>query len=211
MVVINSSNPDEDGKYWLDPGAFWAAVTYPVVDGNRLTFFSQKEGFFWPGSRQNIVDKAGNRWFASRLGLQVLSGDSIYFIGKDQGLDLPTEARPSKLVEDNKGNIWLYSGAVISCVIPKRGSPGFEVENIINLTKWNGLKGNLNGNCALIIDSQNKLWIGNEKGTGYLDLNNIDLTTARVIPQLLSLNINSEFNDYRNMPDSLKYSFGIFS
>ncbi|MEN8251142.1 MAG: two-component regulator propeller domain-containing protein, partial [Bacteroidota bacterium] len=199
LLITSSSAEDPEGKIWLD-----SRPNNLLLDGDSVTFYSEKEGFFWGGSRENLIDQSGNRWFAGRYGVQVLSGDSIYFIGQEQGLYQNEYDMHYEIVEDRNGNIWLISGSVITCFITQKESSSFEIENIITLTRWNGMKGNWATTSSFMIDRENKLWVGTEKGSSYLDLNEVNLTPAEVKPQLISLDINSKFLDYRNMYDSLK-------
>jgi hypothetical protein len=75
--------------------------------------------------------------------------------------------------------------------------------NLFTFVKADGLKGlDFIGNSALI-DSKNRAWWGSGKGLVMLDLNAFKISEEIPQPRLTGLDINEQFIDYRNIPDSL--------
>ncbi len=175
-------------------------------DGTSLTFISEKEGL----SHNKVIaiqeDKSGNLWFATNGGgLNKFDGKSITHYTEKEGL---AHNLVVSLLLDNDGNIWAATKKGLSClqINDHRHEVGHPSNfRIYNFTIEDGLIGSnfYNPNSAFL-DSKNRAWWGSGKGLSMLDLNTFSFPDQPPNVQLNYVEINEQFIDYRNLPDSFK-------
>lgn len=96
------------------------------------------------------VDKNGTKWFGTNLGLLKFDGVNwVSYTSSNSGI---IEGEISSIAFDKNNNIWVGTVAGVSC---------FDGTNWINLRYDNHPVVGVN---ALVVDSENKKWIGTSKG-----------------------------------------------
>lgn len=171
--------------------------------GSRFVVYSEKEGLFSKRITSIEEDHNGNLWFGT-LGSGLCKFDGITFLyyTEKQGLSYNDVW---SVKEDSIGKIWVGTDKGLSVLIPQKGD--FDKINnnyfVYSFSLQDGLKAtdfNLHSVC---IDDKNQIWWGTGKALINYDLNsNLNVAT----PRSLSLNyieINGQFEDFRNLPDSI--------
>ncbi|MCC5942231.1 MAG: response regulator, partial [Balneolaceae bacterium] len=194
---------DQSGNIWL--GTEGGGVS--VFDGESFIYYTENEGL-----SNNIVsaiteDQSGNIWLGTwGGGVSLFNGESFTHFTENEGLSNNTVF---SIIEDKRApldEVIVYVGTEngLSKISLKEDETSGDKEfafNIQNFGKQDGLK-SLRFTKGATIDSKNRAWWGTSDGLVMLDLNTLTLSDKIPQPRLSHLEINEQFIDYRNIPDS---------
>ena len=194
---------DQSGNIWL--GTEGGGVN--VFNGESFTHYSINEGLSNNTVFSIIEDQSGKIWFGTEGGgVSVFDGESFNHYTENEGVPNNSvwsivEERRAPLDENG---VFLGTENGLSRISINEeeisGDKKFAF-SIQNFGKLDGLKG-LRFTPSAIIDSKNRAWWGTGNGLVMLDLNTLTFSDIIPQPRLSQLEINEQFIDYRNIPDS---------
>lgn len=195
---IFSLYEDKNGTLWFgtDGGGL------SKYDGAQLINYTEREGLFGKSITSIIDDGNGNLWLGT-LGAGVCKFDGKHFTYYTEREGLSNNNVWS-LIKDSTGNIWAGTDKGLNRFDNRNGAT-----IIYNYGLQDGLKAvdfNLHSAC---IDNNNRIWWGTGKNIVIKDLNKPFETSNPYPPKLSYMEINNQFYDFHNFPDSLhkKISF----
>ncbi|MCH8486918.1 MAG: hypothetical protein LAT75_08630, partial [Candidatus Cyclonatronum sp.] len=194
---------DKDGNIWL--GTQGGGVS--VFNGESFTHYTVNEGLSNNNVWSILEDKNGNIWLATEGGgVNIFNGESFTHFTINEGL---AHNSVFSIIEDKSAPLHetrVFIGtenglSIISLTEdPTSGGTEFAV-SIQSFGKQDGLK-SLRFNTGAIIDSKYRAWWSTGNGLTMLDLNTFAFSDKIPQPRLTHLEINEQFIDYRNIPDS---------
>jgi len=175
---------DKLGQYW-----FAAQNGVYCYNNKTLKHYGKNEGFIEDRVNTITQDRFGYYWFSTREGIYVYNGYEFKQITTDDGL---LSNNIYSLIYD--GQSYLYAGT-------ERGLDRIDVREYKDLNKINiknytyssgflGIECNLN---AMLIDQQNRLFVGTVLGFNIIDFSKERINT--VVPKVRITNIQLDFQD----------------
>jgi ligand-binding sensor domain-containing protein len=193
---VSSAFEDHDGNLWF--GTYGQGVA--KYNGTSFIYYTEKEGLADNHVRSVSQDREGSLWF-STYGGGITRFNGTHFTHYTQGAGLTNNVVKS-VTEDRQGRYWITTELGINLLITDEEG-AFYGSGLMNYTGNDGLKGlDFMGNSALL-DSKNRLWLGNGKCLSMLDLNVYSVPEKATPVQLRSIEINNLSTDFRNIPDTL--------
>ncbi|REL38759.1 response regulator [Rhodohalobacter sp. SW132] len=201
--VVWSILEDQSGNIWL--GTEGGGVS--VFDGENFIYYTENDGLSNNFVRTIAEDKSGNIWLGTwGGGISVFNGENFTHYTEKEGLSNNTVF---SIIEDKSApldEVIVYIGTEngLSKISLKEDETSGDKEfafSIQNFGKQDGLKG-LRFTKGATIDSKNRAWWGTGNGLVMLDLNTLTFSDKIPQPRLSQLEINEQFIDYRNIPDS---------
>jgi len=194
---------DQSGNIWL--GTEGGGVS--LFNGESFTHYTVNEGL-----SNNIVkaiaeDKNGNIWLGTwGGGVSLFNGESFTHFTENEGLssDAVFSITEDKHAPLHEISVFIGTENGLSKISITEDTTSGDTEfafSIRNFGKQDGLKDLRFTTCATI-DSKNRAWWGTGSGLVMLDLNTLTLSDKIPQPRLSQLEINEQFIDYRNIPDS---------
>ncbi len=143
---------DSKGNLWM--GTIMSGVA--CFDGNKLTYFSEKDGLAGNTVTSIAEDRSGNLWFGTHTGLSRFDGNTFVNYSKKDGL---SDERVSNLLIDKTGNLWIgtwggicrYNGfEMVKFPVPV---PEVDLEPYQSTMNWV---------TEIIEDQKGNLWFGRD-------------------------------------------------
>lgn len=190
---------DANGRLWF--GTYGGGVN--MLKGEIITLFTEKEGLSHNVVLSLLEDKKGNIWFGTYGGgVNMLRKGSITHFTENEGL---SNNIVQSLLEDRNGNIWVSTekGLNLLQFDPDSVQEGSGLPKIRSYGLQDGLKGmDFILNSALL-DDLNRLWWGSSKSLTMIDMNTFRTPVDPPEIQLIALEINEQFIDYRRLDPEL--------
>ncbi|MFH0756167.1 MAG: two-component regulator propeller domain-containing protein [Bacteroidota bacterium] len=191
---------DRYGNIWF--GTWGGGIS--KFDGQTFTHYTEREGLSGRYITDLAEDKHGNLWVGTwGAGVNRFDGETFTCITQREGLN---GDYISSILEDSLGNIWVSTTKGLNQLVYTGGSD----HPVIYTYNNHDIKTSefTSGDWALVgdvsYDSRNRIWWANPGGLTMLDMN--EFSTPAKPPQNLQfshLEINGQFIDYRNLPDSM--------
>ena len=204
---INFNLEDTKGNIWFGTNGGGATCLIPDINHEtvRLIHYTTHEGLIHNRVNTIFEDELGNIWFGTDGGLSLFDGKRFYNYSEKEGLG-------SNMVwsfhADQSQNIWIGTLSGIEYFakkhLPTVLDSGFNSLQFIQFDQSDGLKHSSFHFMNSFLDSKNRnWWVGDSRGSIIQDLHKFDIPTDA--PQdihLSNIEINQEYVDFRNLPDS---------
>ncbi len=181
---------DSEGNIWFGTGGSGLIK----FDGAEFITFTEKEGLSDNTVYSLLEDSEGHIWFSSMMGATMFDGKTFEHYTEKEGL--LNNVAPS-IIEDNNGHIWMGTESGINQIYRENGI----TTRIIPYGKNEGLKGLDYFMNGVQLDAQNNLWFASSKGVEMIKLDSLEMPVSVPKINLNGIEINSEYIDFRNLPE----------
>jgi two-component system, sensor histidine kinase ChiS len=208
--IVWSILEDQSGKIWLgtEGGGVHVFNGESLPDGKAgFTRYSINEGLSNNTVFSIIEDKNGNIWLGTEGGgVSVFNGESFTHFTENEGLlnNSVWSIAEDKSAPLNEVAVFVGTENGLSRIRLTENEASGDKKiawSIQNFGKQDGLK-SLRFTTGAIIDSKDRAWWSTGNGLVMLDLNTLTFSDKIPQPRLSQLEINEQFIDYRNIPDS---------
>jgi len=203
---------DKTGNIWFS--TMGGGVT--KYDGKSFVHYTEKEGLSNNFVYSIIEDKKGKLWFGTNEGITRYDGKSFVYFTEKNGL---SDNVVFSLIDDNENNIWAGTENGLTLFdFDEYGRASTQNEeelkkdltddhfSLYRFKKPDGLKGlDFQVNSAFL-DSESRMWWGSGKSLTSLAMKKFEVAQTSPAVFLRQLDIDEQFIDYRNLPDSLANS-----
>lgn len=196
---VNSLLEDRKGRIWMGTWGGGVSVWDPKARKGQggFTHFTEEEGL-----SDNFVgrclmeDQEGNIWIGSpNRGVSVWDGAGFTYYSTKEGL---SHNNVWSLFEDKRGDIWVGTEKGLNQLQQMEEKGKIGLRTYLNPDGLGGLTVR-----KILMDQQERLWLGGKAGIDILDLSVGQLDTSRPNLLLRDLQLFYEFIDWRQMKDSL--------
>ncbi|MES2284166.1 MAG: two-component regulator propeller domain-containing protein [Bacteroidota bacterium] len=188
---IYKVHEDASGDYWFatEDGIY-------KFDGATVKHFTEHDGFNGKAVSNILDGEKGNLWFATSSGIIKYSKEKFSAITKKEGL---SSDDIQSMAIDKKGCIWVgLPNGVDKLEIKNDGK--YEIRHFQTEDGFIGQESRYN---SILIDDQDKVWFGAEKGLMVFQPQFDRKNTSEPITRIKSINLFSQKTDWKLFVDSL--------
>jgi len=186
---------DKAGRLWF--GTYGGGVNR--LDGEEITLLSEQEGLSNNQVLSLLEDSRGNIWMGTYGGgLNCFRNDSITHFTETEGL---SNNIVQSLLEDRDAKLWVSTEKGLNLLVMDLESigDGTDSPRISTYGLLDGLKGMDFILNSVLLDNSNRIWWGSSKSLTMIDMNTFVIPVEPPDIQLIALEIEENFVDYRNL------------
>lgn len=185
-----SISEDHAGNIWFGTHGGGAMK----FDGKNLKYYTESNGLVSNKILCIFNDSENNIWLGTAGdGVCKLHDQTITCYNEKTGL---SNNVVRSVVEDSLGRIWVATERGISLITKQN--------QVINLGKYDGLKGLDFSNNGVLIDSENRAWWGTGKCLTMLQIDEYQIANEPPEIYIRNIDVNGHFVDFRDLNDSLR-------
>lgn len=183
---------DSKGNLWFGCGSGLSKY-----DGSKFENYIAKESV--PIGSINVLmeDKSGRIWIGSAFGVWVFDGDFFYRYSENEGL---SNNLVWSIAEDQNHNVWVATEAGLNQFVPFTTGQSRQKDDmlykIITYDDKDGIQGLDFVDRSILIDKDERLWLGASRCLTMLDLKNHRISPDAPSIQMRQVDINGQFIDY---------------
>jgi len=208
--IIRAVKIDNEGTLWvgtLSQGI--CKITTPSSPGeSTITYITTNEGLSSNQVYSFQIDKNGNLWIGTDSGLEMIdpkkdivpNQDNFIHYNTKNGL---TNNNALSMTIDRVGDLWVCTKKGINRLRISQQENNQPMK-IQQFGKYDGLISTDSYINSSHVDSKNRLWSGTGKSLLMLEIDELLEAKNAPIPELSHLEIDQQFYNYRQLPDSIQ-------
>ena len=210
-IEFNLAGPfteDEEKQIWFGHLQYLGCLNAPLnmrMERDSFTCFTKEEGLPHSLVVDLLTDEEGGLWVATEGGLSYFDGEGFTNFTQEDGL---IHNKVYSIEIDSSQNIWAGTQNGLSVLMPVAPGEATTSEaqkrgyKIFNFGKADGLKQADFLYHSSYLDHNNRIWWGMSKGATMLDLNQFNPPQKPPEAQLLYVEMEQQFLDYRRLGDT---------